>query len=131
MRRRTRAAREWFEFGRRDLEAARTLVGVRGPMAPTGMLLQQAAEKYLKGYLIYHGWKLKKTHDLTRLVADLAAYDRGFEPQLDGLQRISEYYLEERYPPLPSVSPSVEEMEASLQVVEQLAQHIERNVGPA
>ena len=88
-------------------------------------------EKYLKGYLIYHGWKLKKTHDLTRLVADLASYDRSFEPHFDRLQRISEYYLEERYPPLPSASPSVEEMEASLHVVEQLAQHIERNVGAA
>ena len=100
-------------------------------MAPAGMLLQQAMEKYLKGYLIYYGWKLKKTHDLTRLVADLASYDRSFEPHLDTLQRISEYYLEERYPPLPSVSPSVEEMEASLDVVEHLAQHIERNVSPA
>jgi HEPN domain-containing protein len=131
MRRRARAAREWFEFGRRDLEAARALIGVGGPMSPAGMLLQQATEKYLKGYLIYHGWKLKKTHDLTRLVADLANYDRSFEPYLDTLQRISEYYLEERYPPLPSVSPGVAEMEASLHVIEQLTQHIERNVGPA
>jgi HEPN domain-containing protein len=131
MRRRARAAREWFEFGRRDLEAARTLIAAGGPMSPTGMLLQQATEKYLKGYLIYYGWKLKKTHDLTRLVADLGSYDRSFEAHLDDLQRISEYYLEERYPPLPSVSPSVEEMKASLHLVEQLAQHIEGNVSPA
>jgi HEPN domain-containing protein len=131
MRRRTRAAREWFEFGRRDLEAARTLIRASGPLAPAGMLLQQAAEKYLKGYLIYYGWKLKKTHDLTRLVADLADYDRSFEPHLDTLQQISEYYLEERYPPLLAVSPSAEEMGASLHVVEQLVQHIEQTVGPA
>jgi HEPN domain-containing protein len=100
-------------------------------MAPAGMLLQQATEKYLKGYLIYYGWKLKKTHDLVRLVADLANYDRSFEPQLDALQRISEYYLEERYPPLVAVAPSAEEMGASLHLVEQLAEHIERNVSPA
>jgi len=100
-------------------------------MAPAGMLLQQATEKYLKGYLIYYGWKLKKTHDLIRLVADLANHDRSLEPHLDALQRISEYYLEERYPPLVAVAPSAEEMEASLHVVEQLAQHIERNVSPA
>ncbi len=131
MRRRARAAQEWFDFGRRDLEAARTLIRAGGPMGPAGMLLQQATEKYLKGYLIYHGWKLKKTHDLIRLAADLANYDRRFEPQLDALQRISEYYLEERYPPLVAVAPSAEEMEASLHVVEQLADHIERNVSPA
>jgi len=95
------------------------------------MLLQQATEKYLKEYLVYYGWKLKKTHDLTRLVADLANYDRSFEPHLDRLQRTSEYYLEERYPPLPTASPSAEEMEASLRVVEELFQHIERTVGHA
>jgi HEPN domain-containing protein len=100
-------------------------------MTPAGMLLQQATEKYLKGYLIYYGWKLKKTHDLTRLVADLANYDRSFEAHLDRLQRISEYYIEERYPPLLAVSPSAEEMEASLHVLEQLVQHIEQTVGPA
>jgi HEPN domain-containing protein len=100
-------------------------------MGPAGMLLQQAAEKYLKGYLIYYGWKLKKTHDLTRLVADLADHDRSFEPDLDALQRISEYYLEERYPPLPASTPAAEEIEASLQVVEQLVQRIEQNVGPS
>jgi HEPN domain-containing protein len=127
---RARAAKEWFEFGRQDLEAARTLIGAGGPLGPAGMLLQQAAEKYLKGYLVYHGWKLKKTHDLVVLLADLADYDRTFELQLDSLQRISEYYLEERYPPVLSESPSAEEMEASLQVVEQLVQHVEQAVGP-
>ena len=45
--------------------------------------------------------------------------------------RISEYYLEERYPPLLAISPSAEEMEASLHVLEQLVQHIEQTVGPA
>jgi HEPN domain-containing protein len=131
MRSRARAAREWFEFGRRDLEAARTLIGAGGPLAPAGMLLQLAAEKYLKGRLIYYGWKLKGTHDLIRLAAGLANYDRSFEPHLDALQRVSEYYLEGRYPPLLDESPSAEEMEASLQVVEQLVQHIEQAVGPA
>jgi HEPN domain-containing protein len=131
MPRRVDAAKEWFEFGRRDLEAARALIKLGGPLGPAGMLLQQAAEKYLKGYLVYHGWKLKKTHDLAALVADLADYDRSFEPQLDRLERISEYYFEERYPPLPGESLSAEEIEASLQVIEQVVQHIEQAVGTA
>jgi HEPN domain-containing protein len=98
-------------------------------MAPAGMLLQQAAEKYLKGYLIYYGWQLQRTHDLVRLVADLANYDRSLEAHLDSLQRISEYYLEERYPPLPAEPASTQEMVASLHVVEQIVQHIEGTVG--
>ena len=95
------------------------------------MLLQQAAEKYLKGYLIYRGWKLKKTHDLARLVADLASYDRGLEQHLDSLQRVSQYYLGERYPPLLDEPPTPEDIEASLQVIEQVVQHIEQAVGTA
>ncbi len=40
---------------------------------------QQAAEKYLKAYLIYAEVEPPRIHDLTRLVAISKTVDRGFE----------------------------------------------------
>lgn len=37
-------------------------------------LLQEAVERYLKGYLISQGWQLERTHDLGRLVEAASSY---------------------------------------------------------
>jgi len=64
------------------------------------MLLQQSVEKYIKGYMIAQGKPLKRTHDLGELLVEilpdspkLAQFDRTFI-------KITEYYTEQRYPPL-------------------------------
>jgi HEPN domain-containing protein len=41
-------------------------------------LLQEAAERLLKGYLIAKGWHLVRTHDLVKLLEDAASYDAAF-----------------------------------------------------
>ncbi|MBI5327701.1 MAG: HEPN domain-containing protein [Deltaproteobacteria bacterium] len=77
---RTKIADEWFEKGRHDIEGARLLLE-RGHFTDTiAMLIQQALEKYLKGYLISHGWKLQKIHDLMPLLAEASK----FNPVLQG-----------------------------------------------
>ncbi|MGD2248907.1 MAG: HEPN domain-containing protein, partial [Candidatus Methanofastidiosia archaeon] len=40
--------------------------------------IQQAVEKYLKGYLIYKGWKLKKIHDIETLIIEAVKFDAEF-----------------------------------------------------
>jgi HEPN domain-containing protein len=41
-------------------------------------LLQEAAERFLKAYLIAGGWKLRRIHDLGALVAEAVAMDARF-----------------------------------------------------
>ena len=41
--------------------------------------LQQALEKYLKGYLIGKGWKLERVHDLEDLIDHAVDYEAAFE----------------------------------------------------
>lgn len=41
-------------------------------------LLQEAVERYLKGYLIAKGWRLERTHDLSRLTDEAAHYEPQF-----------------------------------------------------
>jgi HEPN domain-containing protein len=55
-------------------------------------------EKYLKGYLLSVGWPFERIHDLEVLIEEAAAHDEEFAPFLATCQRITEYYIEGRYP---------------------------------
>ena len=48
---------EWFQRAEQDFEAARHLLVEPGSnfSIPASVLLQQAVEKYLKGFLLAHG----------------------------------------------------------------------------
>lgn len=103
-------AREWFEKAERDLLTADTMLGVLSP--PTDVVCfhcQQVAEKYLKGFLAWHGMPLVKTHDL----ADLLTQCCIVEPRLMSLQPLAivltDYAVDVRYPGLPHSDPSDQE----------------------
>lgn len=51
-----------------------------GDIEDAAFHLQQAMEKYLKGFLLSKGWKLKKIHDLEALLDDAVRYLQALEP---------------------------------------------------
>ena len=61
-------------------------------------LCQGSAEKYLKAFLIWNGWELKKTHDLE----DLLVFCMDFDPEFENLKEecvlLNEYITGARYP---------------------------------
>jgi len=89
---------EWFEFGDEDFLSAKLLFNSRGPSSIIGMLVQQAVEKYLKGYLIGHGWELIKTHNIEFLLGQAARFDARFEAFFDFGKAATALYAEDRYP---------------------------------
>lgn len=91
--------RPWFDQGELDLEAAEILISVDdSPLPVVAFHLQQAIEKYLKGYLIATGWTLQRIHDLEVLIREAIDRDHDFAEFLEPCQRITEYYIETRYP---------------------------------
>lgn len=98
----------WLRFARENLSFARS--GMKEDFAPYHticFLCQGSAEKYLKAFLIWKGWELKKTHDLE----DLLAFCMDFEPEFQNLKEecglLNEYITEARYPsdlPFESIS---------------------------
>ena len=94
-------AREWFVFGDIDLRGAEVLMRHNGPPESVALLLQQACEKYLKGYLVYQGWSLIKTHDLERLLHETLSFDESFSGFLEIGRKLSGLYMKNRYPPTP------------------------------
>jgi HEPN domain-containing protein len=126
---RSKVAKEWFEKGKHDIDGAKILFAEKHCTDTIAVLIQQAVEKYLKGFLLYYGWKLEKIHDLVRLLAEASRYRKDLLEFEEPCRRISEYYFESRYPGRMQEEYTVEEMEGSLEIAEQIIKRIEETVG--
>jgi HEPN domain-containing protein len=90
---------EWIKIARIDWD--RTLRNLKEKdVNAAGFFLQQCIEKYLKAFLIRHGWKLKKIHRLDALLDEAIKHDSKLNSFQEICERISGYYLADRYPPL-------------------------------
>jgi HEPN domain-containing protein len=71
-----------------------------GDAEAAGYFLQQSLEKYLKAFLIQRGWKLRKIHVLHELLNEALAHEAALETFRPLCERVSGYYVLDRYPPL-------------------------------
>ncbi len=115
--------KDWFKKAEEDLKAAEILLKEES-LGIAGFLLQQAVEKYLKGYLLSRGWKLKRIHDLVDLLNEVVTYDKSFDIYRSTCQQITEYYTEERYPFLDTSELTRDEIETALNEVKSLRDKI-------
>ncbi len=121
---------EWLAQGDMDLHAVEILLGQNGPLPVVAFHLQQTAEKYLKGYLLSRGWSLRRIHDLEVLIQEAMARDAEFAPFLAPCQRITEYYVETRYPTGISTKFLREALEADLATARALVALIHGKLAP-
>ena len=110
---------DWFRIGRKELERAKNLLGL-GDLDGAGFNMQQAVEKFLKGYLLSKGWELERTHDLELLLNEAISYDPSLEEFRAACLRMTEYYVEERYPFTVVSELGEEEIRESLSTAEEL-----------
>ena len=59
---------------------------------------QQAAEKYLKAYIIGKGLAFEKVHDLVHLLKTCSAYEPAFATLKEDCIVLNTAYIETRYP---------------------------------
>jgi len=89
--------KDWKKIARKDWERVSRNLRDKDAEA-AGFYLQQALEKYLKAFLLQHGWKLKKIHTLHTLLKDAVAYKPELETFRQLCQKVSGYYVIDRYP---------------------------------
>ena len=121
---------EWFTKAEQDMEIVELLLTHKGYPSAAGFHLQQALEKYIKGYLLSRGWGLRRVHDLEVLLNEALAYHRSWEQFRSICQRVSQYYLQQRYPLGTGAELTVEEVEGALVRVKPLIETIVRSVRP-
>ena len=122
---------DWVAHGDQDFEAANILLTANGPLSIVAFLLQQAIEKYLKGYLLAQGWALRRIHDLEILIQEAIARDTNFMPFLAACQQITEYYIESRYPIGVSTPLDRSTLVADLTMVQTLIRLVRQKLGLA
>lgn len=124
----SRYPRDWFRVGDKDLQRARNLLEFRD-LEGTGFYIQQAVEKYLKGYLLSKGWELRRIHNLETLITEASAHDPALEEFRTACRKITYYYVEERYPGTVPSELTEEEIRESLTVAEKIIGKIKALVG--
>jgi HEPN domain-containing protein len=91
--------REWLEKADEDLSVAEYLVSSDRPYyGAVGFHAQQAAEKYLKAFLVCRQIEFPKTHDLDKLLDLVATVAEPLAHSLRDVNLLSVYGVETRYP---------------------------------
>ena len=88
----------WLLLARDRLEKADALCERFGASWSGIELLHEAAERFLKAFLIHHRWGLVKTHDLSRLLAEAFQFDNRFDRFTEMTQSLTEQFWEQHYP---------------------------------
>lgn len=127
----TRYPLEWLRWAERDLERAHRGYREEDP-GQAGYYVQQATEKFLKAFLLSHGWRLRRIHDLEELLDQAVAY----APELEELRRFchrgNEFYVVDRYPQGESSTleeATMPEAAAALETAHRLAARVRRELG--
>jgi len=93
--------REWFRFANRNLGIAEHLEATYHPKPLEDICFNchQSAEKYLKGYLIYHSSDMPpRTHNLMELCALCAAHNNSFKDLIRACGSLNLYAISPKYP---------------------------------
>lgn len=104
---------DWFRIGDKEIKRAEILLGFND-LEGAGFNIQQALEKYLKGFLLSKAWSLRKIHELDVLLNDAIVYEPSLVMFREACLKITEYYLEERYPSTEPSQLRTEEVAQSL-----------------
>ena len=110
-------SRAWLRKAFSDLDTARQIGGLPDGHLDAGIYhCQQAAEKTLKGFLVFHGKPFEKIHDLGKILEQAILVNAAFEKFADAADTLTPYSVAYRYPDEQGVlEPSREEFDEALQ----------------
>ena len=122
--------KNWLSFARENLLFAKA--GMKEDFSPYHticFMCQGSTEKYLKTFLLWKVWELKKTHDLSELLDLCIEYDDSFEHLFSECELLNEYVTEGRYPgDLPFENIGKKEAIEAIEAAERIANHVLENI---
>lgn len=117
---------QWLHKAAHDLIAADILIKANPLILDIACFhCQQAVEKYLKSFLVYHNRDFIFTHNLEYLIQQAAIIDKEFE-QLD-MGNLTLYAVRARYPHEPN-APELSEAIEYYQMAENIKQLIMKKI---
>ncbi len=123
----SRYPKDWLALAEKDLVRVRRSLRDRDPEL-AAFCLQQAVEKFLKAFLLSKGWKLRRIHDLEALLDDAMVHDPSLDQFRNACQKITNYYVVERYPLAVETEFTEEEIRASLEAAGRLIEKMRKGM---
>lgn len=91
--------RSWLTKAQHDLAAARKLAADPDPYLDAAVYhCQQAAEKALKGFLVFHDQRFEKVHNLSVLAWQASSFAKDIILLLEACELLTPYATAYRYP---------------------------------
>jgi len=110
--------KSWLDIAGHDLVSAQRLIEIEPMILDNACFhCQQAIEKYLKAFLIYHGRDIERTHNIIFLLSECANFDAVFR-SVDPMN-INAYAVQGRYPDS-NLIPTAEEAKSYYQLAFQV-----------
>ncbi len=119
---------DWLRLGEKDLDRVKRLLDDNDAEL-AGFCLQQALEKFLKAFLLFNGWRLRKIHNLDTLIDDALTFYGSLEKYRSVCHKITLYYFLERYPRVPETRITKDDVSNSLEQFKDLITHLRTKVG--
>jgi HEPN domain-containing protein len=114
----------WLRKAAHDLRAAGHSLTASPPLLDDAVFhSQQAAEKTLKGFLMWNNIPFRKTHSLEEIGEQCLDLDSTLQDFVDRAVPLTEYAWKFRYPGEPQ-EPSLEEAEEALVIAKELYETI-------
>ena len=90
---------QWLAKAEEDFQFASHSIGQTDDfLSPVCFHLQQAAEKYLKTFIVAHDLAFRKVHDLDVLLTECREADPTLAAIADDCSFLTDFYIETRYP---------------------------------
>jgi HEPN domain-containing protein len=92
--------KKWLQRAQQDLKVIELIhkEGIEGIEDTFCYLCQQAAEKYLKAFILFNNQSIIKTHDLVYLLNISKRYAEELKSLFDDVVLLNEYTISARYP---------------------------------
>ena len=126
----TELARSWFRKAESDLLSVRNnLAAAEVPTDVVCFHCQQAAEKYLKGFLAWHAVPFGRTHDFVELVTLVARIAPTFAGMRKPAELLTDYAVDVRYPDVTVDEPTIDDAREALAAANTVREHVRATLG--
>jgi len=116
---------EWLKKANEDYAFASSILPDTTFYAQVCFHFQQAAEKFLKAYIVKNELEFKKIHDLTKLLQLCSESKNDFNSLFEECNMLTDYYIDTRYPVHWPATVDKKEAEQALEAARKIKEFVE------
>jgi len=116
---------QWLEKASQDFNLAKLAINANPPfLGAVAFLCQQSVEKSIKGFLVFHGKKFRKVHDINELAGPVLEIVSSLDDLLKEADTLTAYAVAYRYPDASKEELTVEKAREAIEITDKVLTEI-------